>query len=241
MDEATEAEKNLRDQILQKLLASYRNIALASWGAAAIILCLVGVLASHFQIGWWFVLGLIPLVLGIQLFAEEIGVRFSRPKDRLLPAVLIGVAAFFSGAVIGAGTSWTDWIGWILLTIATGVLGLFRADSRAKLRNLEAFLPTFPNPQELEAYVLALDPRPDFLRRTRMVLVALVASLAIQPMVKLTAVTNRWALDRTTIQFGLQIAGKQTDVVPEIQFNGKPVHSGGKVEPGMRANYLEET
>ncbi len=232
MDETTEAEKKLRDQILRALLVSYHKIGLVSWFGAAIIWCLVGGLSSNFHISWWFVLGLIPLLLGIQMFAEDFGVRFSGPKDRMIPAVSIGIAAFFSGVVIGSGTSWTDWIGLASLTAGAGAFGLFRSKARAKLKKLEAFFPTFPNPQALEAYVLTLDPKHELSSRIKLVLVALVALLAVQPTVKLASGINQWALDRTKIQFNVQIDGKTTEAIPEIQFNGKPIHSGDKVQPG---------
>jgi PEGA domain len=232
MEEAIEPEKNLRDQILQKLLARYRTLALASWFGLAIVWSLVGGLPSNFQISWWFILGLIPLLLGIQWFAEDFGVRFSGPKDRILPTILFSIAAFLSGIAIGDGTSWIRWIGLVLLIVSTCVLGLIRSKARAKLKKIEAYFTTFPNPQALESYVLKFDPKHEFFSKTIYPLVFLVVLLSAQPAFYLVKGINSWALDRTKIQFSVQIDGKIAQATPEILFNGKPIHSGDQVPPG---------
>lgn len=232
MDEASEAEKKLRDEILEALVVSYRKIALVSWFGAAIVWSLVNGLPSNFQISWWFLLSLTPLLLATQVFSENLGVQLSGPKDRVVPAVLISIAAFLSGVVIGSGTSWTNWISFVSLIIVAGAFGLIRSKARAKLQKLEAHFTTFPNPQALEAYVLKFDPKPAFSSRIKFALVFLVVLLAIQPILMLVSGFNSWALDRTRIQFNVQIAGKATKEIPEILFNGKSIHSGDKVEPG---------
>ncbi len=238
MDETTDAEKKLRDQTLQGLVASYRTIALVSWIGAAIVWWLVGRLLPNLQNSLLFVLGLIPLFVGVQLFAPDCGVRFSGPKDRVLPASLLGVVAFLAGAGIGEGTSWTDWIGLALLIIATVAFGLIRSNTRALHAKLEAHRASFPSPQILETYILKFDPKPELLSRTVRALALVVALLAIQPILLVASGVNKWALDRTGIHFDLRVDGMPPGAVgvtwtpPEAQFNGKAIHSGDKLPPG---------
>ncbi len=238
MDEATESEKQLRDQALRALVMSYGKLALLGWLAAAVAWCLVDGFLSHFQINWWFVLGLLPLPFAIQLFAQDVAVRFRGPRERVQPAILIGVMFLLSGAGIGAGTSWTNWIGLTLLITATCSFGSIRSKERTLHTTLEAYVATFPSPQELETYVLKLDPKPEPLSRTILTLVLLVALQAVQPMLHMITGVNGWALDRTRVEFDLQINGKPAQAsgdigpIPEVLFNGQAIHSGDKVQPG---------
>jgi hypothetical protein len=238
MDESTESEKTVRDQMLRALVVSYAKLAFVGWLGAAVVWLLVVGAFSHFHVAWWFVLGLIPLPFAVQWFAQDVAVHFSGPKERVMPAILIGVICFLSGAGIGAGTLWTDWIGLASVGTATCVFGLLRLRVRAMRTKLEAHIATFSSPQAMERYVLDFDPKPERLGRTILTLLILVALLAVQPILYLALGVHRWALDRTTVQFDVLVDGKPAQAFggagppPEVLFNGTAIRVGDKVAPG---------
>ena len=167
MDEATNEEKQLRDQILKRLTSSYRNTALMTWLLASLswmFLCSPAPGQDVSNIGGF--LGLLPLLGAVFLFARDPALRFRQRGSRLVCAVLLGFSAFLSGATISLNSlcglndrPWDDWLpfgGVILLLV---VIALARAKERSRRLKIETHLKEFSTPQALEAYVCGLDPK----------------------------------------------------------------------------------
>ena len=167
MDEATNEEKQLRDQILKRLTSSYRNTALITWLLASLswmFLCSPAPGQDVSNIGGF--LGLLPLLGAVFLFARDPALRFRQRGSRLVCAVLLGFSAFLSGATISLNSlcglndrPWDDWLpfgGVILLLV---VIALARAKERSRRLKIETHLKEFSTPQALEAYVCGLDPK----------------------------------------------------------------------------------
>ncbi len=165
MDEATDEEKGLRVQILNRLTSCYRNTALLIWLVASLPWLLVGASMSKPQFNFGVLLGLIPLLAGVHLFARDTALRFRRRSSRLVAAALIGVCGFLSGVAINSNsleldkeTHWADWFPLGVVIVAVIAVTIARAGERARRTEIEKSINTFPNAQALETYVCGLDP-----------------------------------------------------------------------------------
>jgi hypothetical protein len=165
MDEATDAEKGLRGQILKRLTSCYRNVALLIWLVASLSWLLVGASMPKPQFNFGVLLGLIPLLAGFRLFARDTALRFRRRASRLVAAALIGFCGFLSGVAINSNSlewdkehHWADWFPLGVVIVAVIAIAIARASERARRAEIEKSIKTFPNAQALETYVCGLDP-----------------------------------------------------------------------------------
>jgi len=159
MDEATDAEKQLRNRILKRLTAVYRNTALLAWLICTVGWLVMGAVLPHPRVNLGPLLGLVPLLAGVRLFARDVALRFRSRSSRRRAAVLIGVAAFFSGMAIDSRVS--NLLPWIGVVFALGVIAIARARERGRRCRIEKSVKALPSIQALEAYVARLDPTAD--------------------------------------------------------------------------------
>ena len=183
MDEATDAEKSLRDEILKRLTRAYRNPALLTWLVCTVLWLAIGAVWGRFNFGA--ALGLIPLLAGVRLFSRDAGLRFQHRSSRLMAAGLIGFGAFLSGMGVSSESlnpdnefRWTGWLPVALVTTALIVVAAARAEERARRSGIEKRLKSFPNVQALEVHVCRLDPTSGFEFKSVLGLAAGTAALA---------------------------------------------------------------
>ncbi len=158
MEQATDAETNLRDRVLKRLTAAYRSKALLAWLICALSWLLVGAVLPKPRLNLGPLLALLPLLAGVRLFARDVALRFKNRSSRRLAAVLIGVAAFFSGMSIDSHVS--NLLPLFAMIIALVIVAIARAPERSRRCRIEKCIKNFPNTQALEAYVGTLDPSP---------------------------------------------------------------------------------
>jgi len=181
MDEAMESEKNLRDQIVTALRASYLKVAAAVWiGAAAVWLPLTAFI-SNLQDPWPLALGLLPLGIGHRLFSADLGLTLAGQKQRNTVAVLFALAAFLSGAGLGQASSVLDFSGWLVFTGFSGIALALRESASAVRLKIEDHFKTFPDRVSLQEYVQGFDPTDSRWKRIKIILVLLVVLMSIQP------------------------------------------------------------
>ena len=165
MDEATNEEKQLRDQILKRLTSSYRNTALLAWLLATAAWLSVGTAMLNLQFSFGVLLGLIPLLAGVQLFARDCALHFRGSGSRVVAGLLIGVCAFLSGAAINAESlqwdkhnHWADWFPIAIAIFVLAAIAISRSAERSRRCEIEKHTKEFANTQALEAYVSGLNP-----------------------------------------------------------------------------------
>ena len=120
---------------------------------------MIGAVLPHPRVNLGPLLGLVPLLAGVRLFARDVGLRFRSRSSRRRAAVLIGIAAFFSGMAIDSRVS--NLLPWIGVVFALGVIAVARARERGRRCRIEKSVKAFPSIQALEAYVARLDPTAD--------------------------------------------------------------------------------
>jgi len=177
MDEATDAEKQLRRDIFKKLDAAYLEAASAAWFLAAVTWLFItrGLPGDDESLlKWLFVemkfnfgvlLGLLPLLVGVHLFARDTGLRLKGRVSRVLSALLIGICALLSGAAINTDTlqwdkhnHWADWFPIAIVMFVLVAIGISRSQERSRRSEIEKHTNEFANTQALEAFVAGLNP-----------------------------------------------------------------------------------
>jgi Sel1 repeat len=166
MDEASEEERKLRDQIIKRLTGVYRDMALLTWLAASLAWLFFCTTAPGQHGNFGAFIGLFPLLGGVYLFARDTALRFQQRSSRVASAVLIGFSAFLSGAAINVNSfdwntdnHWVDWLPFVVVILALVVMAIARANERSRRIEIEKHMEEFPDVQALESYVCGLDPK----------------------------------------------------------------------------------
>lgn len=182
MDGITEAEKKLRNQSVSYLGWNYLIYALVFWFLMAICWYVCSVLFPSLEISFLLLIGIPVLFLSAQLVSYDIALRFAGRKERVLVASLIGLLSFFIGAGIGAGDSWIQWIGPVIVGIGLILFLSIRSKSRYLHSSLEEHYGSFESPKALENHVLAFDPKPAIYSKSLIALLFVIALSIIQPL-----------------------------------------------------------
>jgi len=170
MDEATSAEKKLREDIFSALTWAYFKAAFVGWFLAAVTwLCIIlnspvvpaethSDVAALAQFNFGIFLGLIPIVWAMLggVFSRDIGLRLNK-RERSLSALLFGICALLSGVAINRDSQWVDWIVFAITNLGLLALTVSRSDEDKKIREIEKHKKKFANTQALETYVCGLD------------------------------------------------------------------------------------
>jgi hypothetical protein len=162
MDEPSEQEKKLRDQILKRLTAAYRKPALLTWFVASVA-WLMTAPGEHGSFGG-FLLGALLLISAVHLFARDMALRLQRRSSRIASAILIGVSCFLSVSLISNGSipassdNWSDWLPFLVVTVALVLVAVARAKERRRRTEIENYLAGLPDNKARESYVIGIDP-----------------------------------------------------------------------------------
>ncbi len=196
MDEATAAEKQLRGEIFKGLDENYFDAALATWFLAAVAwLFITQGLPSddesllkwlYFQMKFNFgiLLGLLPLLIGVHLFARDTALRLNGRVSRVLSALMIGICALSSGAAISTNSlewdkhnHWADWLLFAIVILVLIAIAISRSDERSRRSEIEKHTNEFDNTQALEEYVSGLNPSAGY--EFRVVFVLFIAAICL--------------------------------------------------------------
>ena len=166
MDEATAAEKELRDKILKRLTGCYRNTGLVVWLVAAVVWLCAGGMAAQPRLNFGVLLGLIPVIAGAHIFARDTALRFRSRVSRAASAILIGASGFLAGVPVSSesmlwdkSNHWMDWFPLGFVVLALVGVAIARNEERSRRNRIEEHTRQFPDANALEAYVYGLDPK----------------------------------------------------------------------------------
>ena len=182
MDEPSDSEINLRNQIISHLGGSYLNIALLVWGATSISWWFLYPTAINQNGNYGVFLGILPLLIGVHLFARDLALRFQRRRVRLTVAALIGISAFLSGITINEYSftlsdienHFIDWYPLLVATLMLIVIVGVRTKERKRRVGIEDYIKEYPDMKTLESYICSLDPNKSFENRTIVAITAFV-------------------------------------------------------------------